>query len=533
MAKKNVKKSPQRTSDKKKRRSAKKQQETESKTSRNIKEEKGSQESKESSSNLDVRDIQESSHQKEFDTKGIKAGTGVKEKEQEKVRVRKKTEAKEEINEPDLTKIKQAIHKSNPLPVQGEVTRVVGLTVEARGPATRIGEICTIRGSSKELECEVVGFRDESILLMPLGNLEDIAPGDRVIASGWPLAVPVGENMVGRVVDGLGRTIDGNDFFSNEGFYPMQASPPAPLNRTRITQSLETGIRAIDGVLTIGKGQRMGIFSGSGVGKSTLLGMIARNTTADINVIALVGERGREVREFLEKDLGEEGLKRSVVVVATSDQPALVRLKGGLTATAVAEYFRDKGYDVMLMMDSITRFAMAQREVGLAIGEPPTTRGFPPSVFALLPKFLERSGTSAEGTITGLYTVLVDGDDMDEPISDSVRGILDGHVVLSRRLASMNHYPAIDVLKSISRVMLDIVDEEHREAAHKLNEALAAYEEARDLIEIGAYKEGSNPRVDWALTKIDKINNFLRQGIEEKSDFETTVKEIKKLINGK
>ncbi|WP_420848181.1 flagellar protein export ATPase FliI [Natranaerofaba carboxydovora] len=440
---------------------------------------------------------------------------------------------KKQVKEPDTNKIKKAIKKSNSLPIQGEVTRVVGLTVEARGPATRIGEVCTIRSDSHELDCEVVGFRDEYILLMPLGDLEDIAPGDRVVASGMPLSVPVGEDMVGRVLDGVGRPLDRRGNYSYEKFYPMQAKPPPPLERTRISETLETGIKAVDGVLTIGKGQRMGIFSGSGVGKSTLLGMIARNTSADINVIALIGERGREVREFLEKDLGEEGLKRSIIVVATSDQPALVRLKGGLTATAVAEYFRDQGYDVMLMMDSVTRFAMAQREIGLAIGEPPTTRGFPPSVFAMLPKFLERSGTSSKGSITGLYTVLVDGDDLDEPISDTVRGILDGHVVLSRRLASMNHYPAIDVLKSISRVMLDIVDEEHREAAHKLNEALAAYEEARDLIEIGAYKEGSNPRVDWALTKIDKINDFLRQGIDEKSDFESTVKELKSLINGR
>ncbi len=434
-------------------------------------------------------------------------------------------------NDLDLSKISQAIKNSDTLPLQGEVTRVVGLTVEAQGPGAKIGDLCLIRSGDQEIECEVVGFNDGKILLMPLGDLQNVAPGDKVITSGQNLSVSVGPGLVGRVLDGLGRPMDGKGSIENlNGKYPMENTPPSPLDRTRIEEPIQTGIRAIDGVLTIGKGQRIGFFSGSGVGKSTLLGMIARNTSASVNVIGLIGERGREVREFIEKDLGEEGLQRSVVVVATSDQPALVRIKGAMTATAISEYFRDCGHDVMMMMDSLTRFATAKREVGLATGEPPATRGFPPSVFALLPKVLERSGTSEKGTVTGLYTVLVDGDDMDEPVSDTVRGVLDGHIVLSRKLAMQNHYPAIDVLQSVSRVMVDIADSEHQKAAAKLNSALAAYDEAKDLIEIGAYQKGSNPKVDWAIELIDDLNDFLCQEITDAANFDETVERLKEFL---
>ncbi|OWZ84311.1 flagellar protein export ATPase FliI [Natranaerobius trueperi] len=431
----------------------------------------------------------------------------------------------------DLSKIFRAVDECDTKPLQGEVSRVVGLTVEACGPSAKIGDLCIIRSKNHEIECEVVGFNEDKILLMPLGELTYVAPGDKVVTSGKSMSVSVGPGLIGRVIDGLGRPIDGKGPLKNiDTKYDMEKSPPAPMQRSRIKEPIQTGVKAIDGVLTLGKGQRMGIFAGSGVGKSTLLGMIAQNTSASVNVIGLIGERGREVREFIEKDLGEEGLKNSVVIVATSDQPALLRLKGALTTTAVAEYFRDCGNDVMLMMDSLTRFATAKREVGLATGEPPATRGYPPSVFAILPKLLERSGTSEKGTITGLYTVLVDGDDMDEPVSDTVRGVLDGHIILSRKLAMQNHYPAIDILQSISRVMVDIVDEKHQQAAHKLNSALAAYEEARDLIEIGAYQEGSNPKVDWALKLINELNDFLQQQIHEKSDFDKTVKKLKKFL---
>lgn len=334
---------------------------------------------------------------------------------------------------------------------------------------------------------------------------------------------------MGRILDGLGRPLDGRPLYTNED-YPLQNSPPNAYLRPRIKDPLSVGVRAVDGLLTIGRGQRIGIFAGSGVGKSTLLGMMARNTAASVNVIALVGERGRELRDFIEKDLGEEGLERSVLVVATSDQPALVRLKAAYTATAIAEYFRDQGQDVLLMMDSVTRFAMAQREVGLTTGEPPATRGYPPSVFAILPKLLERSGMSEKGSITGIYTVLVDGDDHNEPIADAVRGILDGHIVLTRELAMQNHYPAIDTLQSISRVMNDIISEEHKKYAGKLREYLAIYQDAKDLIDIGAYVAGSNPRIDEAIKHIDGINNFLRQGVDEKVSFIETLEQLKKAL---
>jgi flagellum-specific ATP synthase len=424
------------------------------------------------------------------------------------------------------------------IPVRGKVKRVIGLVIESEGPPAALGEICYIKipqSSSSEItlmKAEVVGFRDDNILLMPIGELEGIKAGCEVVATGKPLMVRVGEELRGRVLGGIGEPIDGLGPIESDIFYPVTRTPSDPLRRRRITEPLPLGIKAIDGTLTIGKGQRFGIFAGSGIGKSVLMGMIARFTKADINVIALIGERGREVRDFIERDLGEEGLARSVVVVATSDKPPLIRLRGAFVATAIAEYFRDKGYDVMLMMDSVTRFARAQREVGLAIGEPPATRGFTPSVFAILPKLLERSGTSDVGSITGLYTVLVDADDMNEPIADNVRGILDGHVVLSRKLAEQNHYPAIDVLQSISRLMIEIVPGDHEEAARRLKEVVATIRDAEDLINIGAYVKGSNPRIDFALSKIDEVNEFLKQGIWEKANYEDVVNNLKKIFAG-
>ncbi|TDT69137.1 type III secretion system FliI/YscN family ATPase [Hypnocyclicus thermotrophus] len=415
----------------------------------------------------------------------------------------------------------------------GRVVRVVGLTIESSGPLVHLGEHCYIKllNSNKKIDAEVVGFNDNKVLLMPLGDMKGIGHGCEVIPSGRSLSVGVSKKLLGRVIDGLGNPIDDKGKIEIEKYMPLENQAPNPLARKRITEPLNIGVRAIDANISCGKGQRIGIFAGSGVGKSTLLGMISRNSSADINVIALIGERGREVREFIEKDLGEKGMKNTVVVVATSDQPALVRLKGASTATAIAEYFRDKGYNVMLMMDSLTRFAMAQREIGLAVGEPPATRGYTPSVFAELPKLLERTGNSDKGTITGLYTVLVDGDDLNDPIADTVRGILDGHIVLSRKMAEKNHYPAIDVLASVSRVINNIVSKEHLEANQKLREVLATYNEVEDLISIGAYKQGSNPKVDYAISKIEEVNNFLKQGIHEESNFEDTKDILINLFN--
>jgi len=408
----------------------------------------------------------------------------------------------------------------------GRVTRVVGLTVESHGPDAFLGEMCKISlQNGKNALAEVVGFKEGNVVLMPYEDVSGLKMGCEVIRTNRVLEIGVGRNMIGRIFDGLGRPLDGRSFVP-EARYPLTNSPPHPLKRKRIKDPLSVGVRAIDGFITIGKGQRIGIFAGSGVGKSTLLGMIARNTTADVCVLALIGERGREVREFIERDLGEEGLKRSILVVSTSDQPALARVKSLLTATSIAEYYRDLGYDVLLMVDSLTRWAMAQREVGLAIGEPPTTRGYPPSVFAGLPKILERAGNSDRGSITAVYTVLVEADDFNEPISDTVRSIVDGHIVLSRRLAESNHYPAIDVLASVSRLMNDVVSEEHKEAANRLRSLLASYESAKDLIEIGAYKKGTNPLVDKAIEMQEDINAFLRQGIFEKSSFEDTVQRL-------
>ncbi len=404
----------------------------------------------------------------------------------------------------------------------GRVTKVIGLTIESLGPNVKLGELCTIStiDHSVRILAEVVGFRENKILLMPLDEVSGIGPGCIVEAIGHELQISVGDQLLGRVVDGLGKTMDGLEPVYSKTLYPIENSAPDPLKRNRIKDVLPMGVKAVDGLLTVGKGQRVGIFAGSGVGKSTLLGMIARNTKADVNVIALIGERGREVREFIEKDLGEEGLSRSVVVVATSDKPALIRQKAAKTATAIAEYFRDQGNDVMLMMDSLTRFSMAQREIGLAIGEPPVSRGYTPSVFAVMPKLLERAGNSDRGSITALYTVLVDGDDMNEPITDAARGILDGHIVLSRKMANRNHYPAIDILQSISRVMSEVASEAHKEAASKLKSTLSIYNDAEDLINIGAYAPGSNPEIDYAITKIGQIKAFLTQFTNEKFEFE-------------
>lgn len=404
----------------------------------------------------------------------------------------------------------------------GRVTKVIGLTIESEGPEVNIGELCRIKQLKGEgvIEAEVVGFKDKRVLLMPIGDMRGIGPGSVVLAAGKSLSVGVGEGLIGRVIDGIGNPIDDKGYIDFEDFYSVERSAPHPLMRNRISEPLCLGVKSIDGLLTVGKGQRIGIFAGSGVGKSTLIGMIARNTRADVNVIALIGERGREVKEFLEKDLKEEGLSRSVVVVATSDQPALVRLKGALLATAIAEYFRDKGKDVLLLMDSLTRLAMAQREVGLSIGEPPVSRGYTPSVFAMLPKVLERAGNSDKGSITGLYTVLVDGDDLTEPITDTARGILDGHIVLSRALANRNHYPAIDVLASVSRVMSDIVSNDHKKLANVIKKNMAVYRDSEDLINIGAYVKGSNENIDKAIELEESINAFLEQAVDEKFTFE-------------
>jgi flagellum-specific ATP synthase len=432
----------------------------------------------------------------------------------------------------NFNKYHEILKKTNLIEYKGKVTKVVGLTIESNGPEVNIGELCTLTTSSscKIIYAEVVGFRDNKVLLMPLGDMSGIGPGCIVTATGSHLKVGVGNQLIGRVIDGMGNPLDGKGDLDAEEFYPVYNDPPHPLFRKRITEPLVLGIKTIDGLLTVGKGQRIGVFAGSGVGKSTLVGMIARNTKADINVIALIGERGREVREFLEKDLKEEGLSRSIVIVATSDQPALIRLKGALLATAVAEYFRDKGRDVLLMMDSLTRFAMAQREVGLAIGEPPVSRGYTPSVFAVMPKLLERSGNSEKGSITGLYTVLVDGDDMTEPVTDTARGILDGHIVLSRALANRNQYPAIDVLASISRVMSDVVTVEHKKTANEIKKAMAIYRDAEDLINIGAYVKGSSEKIDYAIAVIDNILQFIEQEVQEQYTFEEILDLLGKVL---
>ncbi|EGO63148.1 flagellar protein export ATPase FliI [Acetonema longum] len=433
-----------------------------------------------------------------------------------------------------IDKYIQTVQSVETMRLCGKITQIVGLMIETQGPRVDLGEVCKIypRGSNQPIAAEVVGFRNGKVLLMPFGEMQGIGPGCEVVSTQKTSSVRVSPNLLGRILDGLGNPIDGKGPIEGHAEYPLHAQPPPPLSRRRITEKLSVGVRAIDGLLTLGRGQRVGIMAGSGVGKSTLLGMIARNTEADISVIALVGERGREVKEFIERDLGEEGLKRSVVVVATSDQPALARIKGAMTATAIAEFFRDQGRDVVLMMDSVTRFAMAQREVGLTVGEPPATRGYTPSVFALLPKLLERSGTGDRGSITGIYTVLVDGDDMNEPVADTVRSILDGHIVLSRNIAALNHYPAIDVLPSVSRLMLEIADKEHWQAAQKVRSMLAVYREAEDLINIGAYVAGSNSEIDRAIQKIGPIRAFLQQDVYEFEPMQETIAKLCDLTNG-
>ena len=426
------------------------------------------------------------------------------------------------------------LEQTNPIRQNGTISQIIGMVVEANGPSASIGDICYIKSDNGDVHiAEVVGFKKDRTLLMPLKELYGIAPGNQVSTFREPFNIGVGDELMGRVVDGLGNPIDAKPELKLKEKRSVYASPPNPLTRKRITEPLQLGIKAIDSLLTCGKGQRTGIFAGSGVGKSVLLGMMARNTKADVNVIALIGERGREVRDFIENDLGEDGLKRSVVVVATSDQAALSRVKGALVATTMAEYFRDQGKNVLFMMDSVTRYAMAMREIGLATGEPPTTKGYTPSVFAQLPKLMERAGTSATGTITGLYTVLVEGDDMDEPIADAARSILDGHIVLSRKLASKGHYPAINILSSISRVMNAVISDQHKIVAKEAIEILSTYSEAEDLINIGAYKSGSNPKIDYAISKIEKLNEFLTQNIGEYADFDQSLDKLKSIISSK
>ena len=425
----------------------------------------------------------------------------------------------------------EALYSKSYVEEKGKVTKIVGLTVESMGPDASINDVCLIssRDGAVKVRAEVIGFRDERLLLMPYEDITGIGVGSMVVNLNEPLLVGVGPELLGMALDGLGQPLDGSSIVTREA-YPVDAPAPDPLDRVLITDILPLGVKAVDGLLTLGKGQRIGIFAGSGVGKSTLLGMFARNTKADINVIALIGERGREVREFIERDLGAEGLRRSVLVIATSDKPALIRKKAAKTATAVAEYFRDQGKDVLLMMDSLTRFSMAQREIGLASGEPPVSRGYPPSVYSEMPKLLERAGNGATGSITGLYTVLVDGDDFNEPIADTARGILDGHIILSRSRAHKNHYPAIDILQSISRVMSSIADKEHKKAAGQMKMVMATYRDAEDLINIGAYKAGSSKTIDYAISKIEAVNSFLCQETDEKVTLEDTLEQLKELF---
>ncbi len=432
----------------------------------------------------------------------------------------------------DFQKLKDKIKDTNTIYTEGIVRNVIGLTIEVQGIRSFVGELCIIYNlSGEKINCEVVGFKDDFVILMPLDNLKGIAPGCRVVPQNRPLQVNCSDKLLGKVLDGLGNELNGTEDLMGVG-YPLENQPPDPLKRKRIKDVMPTGVRAVDGFLTVGEGQRIGIFAGSGVGKSTTLGMIAREAKADVNVIGLIGERGREVLEFIEKDLGPEGMKKSVVVCATSDKPALIRIKGALTATAIAEYFRDEGKKVILMMDSVTRFAMAQREVGLAIGEPPATKGYTPSVYAKLPELMERSGTSEKGSITAFYTVLVDGDDFNEPIADAVRGILDGHIVLSRALAHKNHYPAIDILNSVSRLMSQIAEDEHKTAASVARDLLATYKESEDLINIGAYVKGSNKKIDLAISYYESIEKFLKQNVDEKSLYEDTINKLVSMFQG-
>ncbi len=424
------------------------------------------------------------------------------------------------------------VYGAEPYSLTGKIENIVGMSIEATGGRAAVGDICRIYNgdSGGQVTAEVVGFKNDHILLMPYSDMNGISAGNFVRNTGRQLTLQVGEFLRGRIINALGQPIDGKGPFEGGSPYCVGGNYINPLQRPPIRERIQFGVKAIDGMITIGKGQRIGIFAGSGVGKSTLMGMIAKNVTADINVIALVGERGREVLEFVEKDLGPEGMKRSILVVATSDQPAMLRMRCPSVATGIAEYFRDQGYDVLLMMDSLTRFAMAQREIGLAIGEPPVSRGYTPSMYAEMPKLLERSGNFSRGSITGVYTVLVEGDDTNEPIADTVRGILDGHIVLSRQLANSNHYPAIDVSASISRLMTEIVSPEHRQLASRIRDIMSVYEKNADLVSIGAYKPGTNRKLDFAMSKIDAVNSFLTQDVNEAFSYDQCVAEMAKLL---
>ncbi|WP_035588684.1 flagellar protein export ATPase FliI [Hippea jasoniae] len=431
-----------------------------------------------------------------------------------------------------ILKLKEVINNSNLVVTYGRIKKVAGLTIKSSGPKNvKIADVCKIDTDEGWIDSEVVGFDEDGVILMPLGVLDGIRAGSLVKSQGSGLSVPVSDKLLGRVVNALGKPIDFKGSIPVEDYYPVYPKPVSALKREIIKEPISVGVKAIDGLLTIGKGQRIGIFAGSGVGKSTLMGMIARNSSADVNVIALIGERGREVREFIERDLKEEGLKRSVVVVATSDEAPLLRREGAFVATAIAEFFKDKGLDVMLMMDSVTRFAMAQREIGLAIGEPPTTKGYTPSVFSLLPRLLERAGNFEKGSITAIYTVLVDGDDLMEPIADASRSILDGHIVLSRKIAERGRYPAIDVLKSISRLMSSITDEKHKQLASRIRKVLSVYSEAEDLINIGAYVKGSNKDIDEAIEYIEKVEAFLAQNVDESFSLSDSIKLMESIFS--
>lgn len=428
--------------------------------------------------------------------------------------------------------LKDAVQSTNPVEIRGRVEQVVGTIIRAIVPGVKVGELCILRNpwENWELKAEVVGFIKQVALLTPLGDLQGISPATEVIPTGTIHSVPVGECLLGRVLNGLGDPIDGGAPLKPKGFYPVYADPPNPMTRKIIDKPISLGLRVMDGILTCGEGQRMGIFAAAGGGKSTLLSTIIKGCSADVCVLALIGERGREVREFIEHDLGEEGKKKAVLVVSTSDRSSMERLKAAYTATAIAEYFRDQNKKVLLLMDSVTRFGRAQREIGLAAGEPPTRRGFPPSVFSTLPKLMERAGNSDKGSITALYTVLVEGDDMTEPIADETRSILDGHIILSRKLAAANHYPAIDVQQSVSRVMNAIVSKEHKKKAQALRKILAKYAEVELLVQIGEYKKGADAEADEALSKIQAVNNFLKQGLDEKSSFEETLQALDKAL---
>ena len=432
----------------------------------------------------------------------------------------------------NLSRFLRVVDRATPVEVRGRVKEVIGLLVRASVPETWIGEVCLLYSgrSNEPLQAEVVGFQDGDALLMPLGDLRHIGPSSEVKPTGRSLTIRAGDCLLGRVLDGLGRPMDELGPLEGAIEWEVERNPPDPMRRRRVLEPLSTGVRSIDSLLTCGEGQRVGLFAAAGGGKSTLMGMIARNTEADINVITLVGERGREVRDFLDESLGEEGLRRSVVVCATSDQPSLVRLKAAYVGTAIAEYFRDQGKKVLLMMDSVTRFARAKREIGLACGEPPARQGYTPSVFTELPRLLERSGNSEDGSITAFYTVLVAGDDMNEPVADEVRSILDGHIVLSRELAAQGHYPAIDVLQSVSRVMTAVVGKDHQMQARKMRRLMAAYEKQRDLILLGAYEFGSDREVDEAIERIEDIRGFLRQGVDEPATFQSMLERFRTAV---